>query len=304
MTKYILMVFAGACSFGILSTFVKLAYKEGYTAAGISLAQAFTGMLVLWLWVYIRKLWRQEAVSRAVLRGCWWQVAGTGTAIGLTTFVYYTSVHYIEASLAIVLLMQFTWMSVLLERILFKKKADALQLITIALILAGTLMASGMPPVRANGPLLKGTLYALASAFLYALYVVANSRCGNALPAPQKSALIMTGSTIGIGLVNVQSLTTGHHFDAGLLKWALFLAVFGTIIPPVLFAKGIPKIGAGISSIIMTAELPVAMLCAHLLLGEKISGLQWTGILLMLLAIVWMNARKMNSGLQKPTYSP
>lgn len=292
MTKYILMVFAGACSFGILSTFVKLAYREGYTAAGISATQAFTGMVVLWIWVWLRSRRQQEIVSLRTLMTCWWQVLLTGAAIGLTTFLYYVSVHYIPASVAIILLMQFTWMGVLLDRIVFKKKADTLQLFTIAVILTGTVMASGISGIHMDAPFIKGSLYALASAGFYALYVVANSRYGNALPAPQKSAMIMTGSTLGICIVNAQQIAVSTYFDSGLIKWALFLAVFGTIIPPVLFAKGIPKIGAGISAIIMTAELPVAILCAHIILGEKIGPVQWAGIILMLLAIVWMNVRK------------
>jgi drug/metabolite transporter (DMT)-like permease len=292
MTKYILMVFAGACSFGILSTFVKLAYREGYTAAEISVSQAFTGMLVLWLWVWAREKHTNKNISPAVKRSSCWPVLFTGAAIGLTTFVYYVSVQYIPASIAIVMLMQFTWMGVLLDRIFFKKKADVLQIITIIVILMGTVMASGMAHIRVDGAFIKGVLYALASAFFYAIYVVANSQTGKALPALRKSAMIMTGSTVGILAVNVQSLTAHPHFNTGLVKWALFLSVFGTIIPPVLFAKGIPKIGAGISAIIMTAELPVAIICAHIILGEQIGWLQWLGITLMLLAIVWMNLRK------------
>lgn len=297
MTKYLLMVFAGACSFGILSTFVKLANREGYNAAEISASQAFIGMLVLWLWVFIRTKKQQAPLTLGIIKTSWCQVLLTGAAIGLTTFLYYVSVRYIPASIAIILLMQFTWMGILLDRLLFNKKADAIQMITIAIILTGTVMASGMNHIQIDASFIKGALYALASAFFYALYVVANSRYGNALPAPQKSALIMTGSTLGILIVNVQQLSVSHHFDAGLIKWAVFLAVFGTIIPPVLFAKGIPKIGAGISAIIMTAELPVAICCAHLILGEKISAVQWAGIIIMLFAIVWMNVRKNKTGL-------
>lgn len=288
MTKYILMVFAGACSFGILSTFVKLAYREGYSAADISVSQAFTGMVVLWLLVWTRK----KTANNNGAAGTQWPVLLTGAAIGLTTFVYYVSIQYIPASIAIIMLMQFTWMGVLLDRIFFKKKADTVQIITIVVILIGTVMASDATGVRVDGAFIKGILYALASAFFYAIYVVANSRAGNALPALHKSALIMTGSTVGILIVNVRQLTINNHFDAGLIKWAVFLAVFGTIIPPVLFAKGIPKIGAGVSAIIMTAELPVAIICANLILHEPIGWLQWAGIAVMLLAIVYMNVRK------------
>jgi drug/metabolite transporter (DMT)-like permease len=291
MTKYILMVFAGACSFGILSTFVKLAYREGYTAAGISVTQAFNGMLVLWLCVWLKRKQQKTPTAAKTTGAASWPVLITGAAIGLTTFVYYVSVKYIPASVAIILLMQFTWMGVLLDRIIFKKKADAIQLITIAVILVGTLLASGMTHVQIDGALIKGTLYALSSAFLYAIYVVANSRIGIMIPALEKSAIIMTGSTIGIAVVNFHQLTVGHHFDIGLIKWTLFLALFGTIIPPVLFAQGIPRIGAGVSAIVMTAELPVAVICSSIVLEEKIAPLQWVGIIIMLLAIVWMQLR-------------
>jgi drug/metabolite transporter (DMT)-like permease len=254
--------------------------------------QAFTGMLVLWLCVWLKRKQQKTQTAIQISSSDSWPLLITGAAIGLTTFVYYVSVKYIPASVAIILLMQFTWMGVLLERIIFKKKADAIQLITIAVILAGTIMASGMTHIHLDEPFIKGILYALASAFLYAIYVVANSRIGITVPALEKSAIIMTGSTIGIALVNIHQLAVGHHFDVGLIKWALFLALFGTIIPPVLFAKGIPRIGAGISAIIMTAELPVAILSASIVLGEKIEPLQWTGIVIMLLAIVWMQLRK------------
>ncbi|WP_315823699.1 EamA family transporter [Paraflavitalea speifideaquila] len=119
MTKYIWMVFAGACSFGILSTFVKLAYREGYTPAEIAGTQAFTGMFVLWLWAWFNRKQQKEPGTCQPLRNAWWPVLGTGAAIGLTTFVYYVSVKYIPASIAIILLMQFTWMGVLLDYIFF-----------------------------------------------------------------------------------------------------------------------------------------------------------------------------------------
>jgi drug/metabolite transporter (DMT)-like permease len=49
MTRYIFMVLAGAVSFGILSSFVKLAYQQGYSPAEISFAQALTGAAILWI---------------------------------------------------------------------------------------------------------------------------------------------------------------------------------------------------------------------------------------------------------------
>jgi drug/metabolite transporter (DMT)-like permease len=288
MTRYILMVFAGACSYGVLSTIVKLAYREGYHAAEISFTQALLGMAVLWLLVLLREKIRFRVN---------WPLLWTGVAIGLTSFVYYLSVRYIPASLAIVLLMQFVWMGILLDWLLFKQRPGWLQTVSTLLILAGSVLAGGIlkeTPVvaetRDSAASLAGILLALGSAFLYAIYIVANSRYGNGLHPLRKSAVIMTGSTLGIGLVNLHSLATQPFTGHGLWKWTVLLALFGTIIPPVLFAKGIPRIGAGVSAVVMTAELPVAVIAAGILLGEQLDALQWCGVALILLAIVWLKA--------------
>lgn len=295
MTRYIVMVFAGACSFGILSTFVKLAYRKGYSAATIAASQAFTGLVVLAILFWLFKRRQPGHAAFQLARQHWMPLFFTGIAIGLTTFVYYVSVQYIPASLAIVLLMQFTWMGMLLEWLLHRKRPGWLQVVATVVILAGTIMAGGLLPLHAVAWPIKGILYALASALFYAIYVVANSRTSNGLHPVAKSVVIMLGSTTGIVLVNARSLMTDSYIDAGLIPWALFLALFGTIIPPVLFAKGIPKIGAGISAIIMTAELPVAVICSHLLLQEPVDAWQWTGVVIMLVAIgilQWLQSKK------------
>lgn len=292
MTKYIGMVFVGACSFGILSTFVKLAYREGYTAAEISVSQAFIGMMVLWIG---RLIYEKMKTGQLTFRLQWptlWPLLLTGVAIGLTTFVYYVSVQYIPASVAIVLLMQFTWMGVVLDWLFFKKRPGWIEVASTVMILLGTLLSGGILRAQAAALSVTGIAYALGSALLYAIYIVANSRVGKQLPALQKSSVIMCGSCMGIFLVNAPALLTSTHFDSNLLKWALFLALFGTIIPPVLFAKGIPKIGAGISAIVMSAELPVAVICSHVILQEPVDGWQWTGVVIMLLSMGLLEIRK------------
>ena len=64
---------------------------------------------------------------------------------------------------------------------------------------------------------------------------------------------------------------------------------FGTIIPPLLMNAGFPHTGLGLGSIVSSLELPVSVLMAFIILHEKVVLLQWTGILLIILAIVIMN---------------
>ena len=61
------------------------------------------------------------------------------------------------------------------------------------------------------------------------------------------------------------------------------------VLPPLLFAYAIPKVGVSLSTILGSVELPTAALCAYLILGEKISVWQFLGILLILAAIIIIN---------------
>src|SRR5690606_2462065 len=115
MLKNILMVLGGAISFGVLTSFVKLAYRQGYNAAEISFIQALIGAVVLWLGFYPSK--KENATRKEIP-----YLLFTGVFIGISTYLYYLSVEYISASVAIVLLMQFTWISILIEWAVFKKK--------------------------------------------------------------------------------------------------------------------------------------------------------------------------------------
>jgi drug/metabolite transporter (DMT)-like permease len=81
-----------------------------------------------------------------------------------------------------------------------------------------------------------------------------------------------------------------HSFRYSILwKYGFVLALFGTVIPPILFNIGFPNAGLGLGSIVSSLELPVSVTMAFVLLGEEVIAVQWLGIVLILFAIVLMN---------------
>ncbi len=81
-----------------------------------------------------------------------------------------------------------------------------------------------------------------------------------------------------------------HPFNYSIFwTYGIILALFGTIIPPILFNVGFPNAGLGLGSIVSSLELPVSVTMAFVLLGEKVFLIQWVGIVLILFAIVLMN---------------
>lgn len=288
MWKGILLVLAGACSFGILSTIVKSGYHEGYTLGELCSLQAGFGMITLWT---IQLLSRRPVLGlkNPDVRTCFL----LGSSTGLVSITYYQSVQYIPASIAIVLLMQFTWLSMLAEWIIYKKRPGSLQWIAVVLILAGTMLAGGIfneAPAALNW---KGIAFGFIAALCYTIFIVVSGRAATSLSPVLKSAWIITGAFILITLLFPPTyLINGRFIGSGLWIWGIPLALFGTVLPPFLFSKGMPQTGVALGAIISAAELPVAMLAATIFLHEQVSGLQIAGVVIILSAIVLANAKR------------
>ena len=109
---------------------------------------------------------------------------------------------------------------------------------------------------------------------------------------------MMLGGTLTITILLSPFLLEQFNPDI-LLKWGLVLALFGTILPPILYTAGMPKINVGLGAIISSIELPAAVLMAYFLINETVNTYQWWGIVIILLAVVQMNLPKRKKGLVK-----
>lgn len=287
--KGILLVLFGACSFGILSTFVKLAYADGYVLGDVTGTQALFGAILLWSIYFIQRKTQSKDKPKPVIKTHWIKLLLAGTFTGLVSLTYYQCVKLIPASVAIILLMQFVWISVLLEFIFFKKKPNKLQVLAIVLILAGTVAASGYFQQSAESLSIAGIGYGMIAALCYAIFLMLNGNLGNEYPPLQKSALMITGACILIFIVLPPTFLVNGALGGNLLKWGMILAIFGTVIPPLCFASGIPKIGLTLSSILSSAELPVAVSMSALVLHEEVSLIRWIGVIVILSSMILPN---------------
>ncbi|WP_276496423.1 EamA family transporter [Pontibacter litorisediminis] len=287
MFRGVALVFLGACSFGVLSTFVKLAYKEGFNLGEVTGTQVFFGLIILWTIVLLRTLLSSKSNGTSFREAL--KLVAMGTSTGLVSIFYYKCVQTVPASIAILLLMQFTWMSLLLESIIKRKLPSPFQLAMVALILTGTALAGRLISESIPTFDVAGIVYGLLAALCYTFFLMINGSVGNALHPTTKSALLLTGAAVLVlSIFPPAFLVNGALFN-GLLKWGVVLALFGTVIPPLFYAYGIPKTGLGLSAILSAAELPVAVLMSSLVLQEEVWAVQWLGVALILLAIVLSN---------------
>jgi drug/metabolite transporter (DMT)-like permease len=277
---YMIVVFLGACSYGVLSTFVKLAYAKGFIASGVIGSQLFFGCLMLWLGVLMFSRVKVDVKSMAKLMA-------VGMTVCLTSIFYYFSLQTIPASIAIVLLFQFTWIGVLLEAMAERTAPSWEKVVSITILTAGTFLAGGI--VEQQGLSLdgKGVIFGLLSALTFALFIFFSGRVALDVPPLNRSSFIAAGSLAGAFLLLRPSFLFDGSLQEGLWIYGGLLGIFGLLIPTLLFAIGIPKIGSGLGTILGAAELPMAVFMSSLVLKELVTPLQWLGVILILLGIAF-----------------
>ncbi|MCF4100719.1 DMT family transporter [Gillisia sp. M10.2A] len=284
-----LLVALGASSYGMLTTFVKMAYAEGFTSYEITFSQMLLGLVGLviinLLFVKAKKTAHIEPKLKSILK-----LMAAGTSLGLTSTFYYLAVQYIPVSIGIVLLMQSVWMGVFLEAIVAKKAPSANKIAAVVVILIGTVLATNMLMSEIELDW-RGIGWGLLAAISYTVTIYTSNTVALQLNSLRRSLWMMLGGTIIVAVISAPYLLEQFNLEI-FAKWGLILALFGTILPPILFTAGMPKINVGLGAIISSVELPVAVLMAYVLLNEKINTYQWIGILIIILSVVLMNLPK------------
>ncbi|WP_139488275.1 EamA family transporter [Brevibacillus dissolubilis] len=296
--RYILLVFLGACSYGVLSTFVKFAYEDGYIVNEVSGSQMFLGAVMAWILVLL--LARQKASFKQ-----WLLLAAVGTNMGLTGIFYYAALQSIPASIGIVLLFQFTWIGVLLDAVHKRQWPSRDKLLALVLLFAGTFLAGGLLDGGGGDTwefTFTGIGLGLLSAVTYALFILFSEKVAVEVHPLLRGAIMTTGSMLITFIVFPPTfLTNGTLFDGTLFQWGFLLAFFGAIIPTLFFTIGVPRIGGDLATILGAAELPTAVLLSSFVLHEHVSLLQWIGVIVILVGIVIPQLNQQRKNRQKRT---
>ena len=303
--KHMVAVFLGAASYGILSTFVVLAYGHGYTLGEVVGSQMMIGFLLTWALSARLNMRKKQAVKRqtnmktqqangpqtnmrtkAVLtlkQKLLLMLAGLPTAI--TGLLYYESLRYIPASVAILLLFQFTWMGVLIQAVRLRKLPERKVYLTLAILFGGTLLAAGLAEPGVGGFHLGGIVLGLLAAVSYTLFMLFNGKAVPDAEPADRSKWMMLGAMLLVFLLFPPQFLWNGDLLSLLMLYGLLLGAFGAFIPPLLFAYGIPHIGEGLAGILGAAELPVAVMLSAVVLHEEVSFLQWIGVAIVLAGV-------------------
>ena len=306
--KGVLFVAMGASIFGMLATFVKLSYRDGFTTSEVTTAQFVLGLLGLLILNGIQTKTAKKNQAKPTAKEVRILMLA-GTSLGCTSLFYYLCVQYINVSIAIVLLMQSVWFSVVVESFISRKFPNLKKIIATVIVLAGTFLATNLINLDVTLDW-HGVFWGLMAAASFTATMFTSNTLATHIPVLRKSLIMLSGGAIIVFIFLFFAQIGPLHFDflkslylnftdntehikpfdfSIFYTYGFVLALFGTIIPPILFNMGFPKTGLGLGSIISSLELPVSVTMAFVLLGEEVIVIQWVGIILILFAIVLMN---------------
>lgn len=281
--SYALLVFLGGCSYGVVSTFVKIGYSQGFKLSEITGSQYLLGSIMLWIISIF--------VPKVRLKGKQWlTLILSGIPMGLTGIFYNQTLNYVNASFAIILLLQFTWISIILQYLFDKKVPTRTNLIATGIILFGSLLASGFLKSEIAFSL-TGIRFGLLAALSFALFIFLSGRTSIPIHPIYKSAIMTTGAALTIFVLLPPVFLVNDSLTNGLWIYGLLTGFFGSVIPPILFNIGMPKVGGSLGTILSASELPTAVTMSTIVLHETVTLFQWIGVVIILAGIAYPNIK-------------
>lgn len=275
-----LLILLGAAFYGLLSPIIKLAYEAGWNEGEISGSQMTMGMVITWVLVLLRrKSWSNP------FSGPWIRLSIVGVfGLAMTTILYNTTLKELDASLAIVLLFQFTWMTVVLDSAVNKRWPSRVQMLAVLIVLVGTLFAVNIFAADWSQISVKGIVLGLASGFSYSLFLFLIGRIHHPMDSLMKSAIMLTAAILPIYLIYPPHAMLGDGVGS-LILWGLLIGTLGQVVPTLFFNIGIPRVGSSVAALLGSLELPVGLLGALFIVGESVLTVQWLGMVLILCGI-------------------
>jgi drug/metabolite transporter (DMT)-like permease len=284
-----------ACGFGLMAIFAKQAYAAGLGVTALLAARFVVAASAFWAIVGLRGRFaaagRRDAAGgpaerpgrRVVLAGLGLGAIGYAAQAGL----FFSALRHIDASLTSLLLYTYPALVFCGAVALGREHVTARKALALGLASAGAglvLLGGGTHGLQATGVAL-----ALGAGATYAIYILVADGIVARLDAFRLGALVATGAAATFLVTGV--LSGGLTFTSGGWIWIAAIALVSTVLPIATFMLGMARIGAATASIVSTAEPVITVALAVALYDEGLGPVQVAGGLLVLVAVVALQAR-------------
>lgn len=279
-----LCVLSAAALWGAIAIFVKALAAAGLSPIEIAALRAFGAALLLFVWL----LCRDRAALRVAPRDCRYFV-GTGVlSLLFFNYCYFSAIERSSIAVAASLLYTAPAFVALLSAAFLDEAFTARQGGAAAATLLGCALVSGLQP--GGAPLSPAALFfGLGSGLGYALYSIFGKYALRRYGAPTISFYTFLFASLGaLPFLDAGRLAAALAAGDALL-YACGVAALCTVLPYLLYTRGLKGMPAGKASVLATAEPLVAALFGALCFGETLDAAKLAGIGLILGAVLLLN---------------
>ena len=271
----IALVALSATSYGLMPLFAKIAYATGTSTHTLLFLRFLTATLFMFALMRLRHL-RFPPPKEALT----YFLIGAVIYVG-QSLAYFTAIDYAPAGVVALLLYTYPIIVVAASALIFGERISHRTLLALALAVCGNFCIVGGQ--LGGSPI--GIALALASAVIYASYVLVTSRVVREGTQTQSSALIMAGATVVYGLMAAVFGFQPPQEASGWLAVAS-IALVSTVVAFWAFLTGLERTGPATAALVSTLEPVVVVISSAVFLKEPLTLTVVVGGLLVVAALV------------------
>ncbi|MEF8757568.1 MAG: DMT family transporter [Halobacteriales archaeon] len=260
-TKGALLVFGAASGFGTIGIFGEFAVRIDLALATL-LPVRFTVASAVVVGIAVARGWSVPRGRAA------WTTLSLGVVYTAMTVLFFASLRHLTAGLAVILLFTYPAFVFVLSVRFLDEIVTRRTVAALALALAGVALASASD-VAGGEPV--GVALAMGAAVCYAIYTTGSRAVVDEVTPSGLLVGVLLGTTASMILWGAS--TAGLALPAVPREWGvtLGLALFGTVVPLLLFYEGVERLAASRVSVVSTAEPVVTVTLGVLLLDEPLT---------------------------------
>jgi drug/metabolite transporter (DMT)-like permease len=299
----VLLTVLGIFFFSLKGIFVKLSYSAG---AG---PMSFLYLRMLFAGIIYFLIFLASGIPRGLARRDHATIASLGIAgYFLASALDFWGLSFISAGLERLIIYLYPTLILFLEWAFFRKSPSSDSLIAVILTYIGLaiVLVGGEGSAKvSNGTFWSGAGLVFLSGVCYALFLIGSQsylgRFGT-LPFTTLSMLWASGASI-ISFAATHGTFLVGPVHSKVYLYALFVAVFTTVLPSYLVSYGVSSLGAQKMSLLGSLGPVSTMFGSYLVLGERMTGIEWIGAFFVILGILWAQNAYPIGFLKKPAFS-
>ena len=287
-----LMVVASAIGFSGKAIIIKLAYRHGVDAVTLlTLRMAFSAPLFLLLAWWATRAPGVQPLSRPDLRA----IAILGfLGYYLSSYLDFLGLQYVTAALERLILFLNPTIVLFLSAMFFKRRITRRDMMAIGLCYAGIAVVFGHDLTTQASNVALGSFWVLLSAITYAIYLIGSGRLVGRVGSIRFAcyAGLVSCAAVMVQYVIVRDMSVIFSQPAAVYGLSLLMAAVSTVLPIVLMAEGIRRIGASHASIISSIGPIATIFLGAIFLSEPITAFQLLGAGLVMAGVLVISLQK------------